>query len=136
MNTHIDQEEFIKIVDAAVSILPSEFTEKLENVSILVRDYPTRHQMNKMYQRGEGGMLLGLYEGIPKTRRGRYGVGATIPDTITIFRGPLVRISRSKVDLIERVKSTVWHEIAHHFGMDEKMVRSAERSRKVGRNAN
>lgn len=122
--------EFVEIVNAAVSLLPNEFTNKLENVSILVSDHPTQNQLYKMYGRGQKGMLLGLYEGIPKTKRGRYGVGATMPDTITIFRTSLMRVSRDKVDLIENIKSTVWHEIAHHFGMDEKMIRSAEQERR------
>ena len=71
-------------------------------------------------------MLLGLYEGVPQTRRGRYGIGGHLPDKITIFKIPIERIARSKVHLIQIVVNTVRHEIAHHFGMDEHRVRDAE----------
>lgn len=110
--------EFEKIINEAIDTIPPEFLNKLENVSIVIEDYPTR-----------GNMLLGLYEGIPKTRRGHYGVGPTIPDKITIFKYPMLSIARSLTDLKEIVKNTVWHEIAHHFGMDETQVRNAERKR-------
>jgi len=97
-----------------------EFTEKLENVSVVVEDYPNQHQLKKV---GTGGMLLGLYEGVPKTKRGRYGIGATLPDKITIFKIPILAISRSIEQLKENVRNTVIHEIAHHFGMSEARIR-------------
>ena len=114
-------EEFEKIINEAIESLPAEFLSKLENVSIVIQDYP------KAVSRGY--MLLGLYEGIPKTRRGHYGIGATLPDKITIFKYPMLSIARSFSDLKEIVKNTVWHEIAHHFGMDESAVRQAEKAR-------
>jgi predicted Zn-dependent protease with MMP-like domain len=128
-NMEIDEKEFVDMVNAAVSLLPKEFVDKLENVSILISDYPSDAQFQKIYKSGDKGMLLGLYEGIPKTKRSYYGIGPTMPDTITIFRSPLMGISKNKVELIENIRSTVWHEIAHHFGMDERMVREAESSR-------
>lgn len=114
-------EEFEKIINEAIDSLPAEFLSKLENVSIVIEDYP------KAVRRGY--MLLGLYEGIPKTRRGHYGIGATLPDKITIFKYPMLAMAHSLADLKEIVKNTVWHEIAHHFGMDESQVRNAERKR-------
>lgn len=122
----MNDEEFAKIVEAAVKNIPEEFQDKLENVSILVEDLPTPNQLNKLRARGERGMLLGLYEGVPQTRRGRYGIGGHLPDKITIFRLPIERIARSKIHLIQIVVNTVKHEIAHHFGMDEQQVRDAE----------
>ncbi len=122
----MNDEEFAKIVEAAVKNIPEEFQDKLENVSILVEDLPTSNQLNKLRARGERGLLLGLYEGVPQTRRGRYGIGGHLPDKITIFRLPIERIARSKVHLIQIVVNTVKHEIAHHFGMDEQQVRDAE----------
>lgn len=113
----MDEEEFEKYVHEAIASLPEEFREKIENVEILVEDYSMR------------GTLLGLYEGIPKTRRGQYGVGPTLPDRITIFRYPILMMSRSKAHAIDLIRDTVKHEIAHHFGMDEKTVRNAEARR-------
>lgn len=123
---NMNNEDFTLIVEAAVKSIPDEFQKKLENVSVIVEDFPTPHQMHKVRARGEGGMLLGLYEGVPQTRRGRYGIGGHLPDKITIFKIPIERISRSKVHLIQIVVNTVKHEIAHHFGMDEHQVRDAE----------
>lgn len=122
----MNDEEFAKIVEAAIKNIPEEFQNKLENVSMLVEDLPTPNQLNKLRARGERGMLLGLYEGVPQTRRGQYGIGGHLPDKITIFKFPIERIARSKVHLIQIVVNTVKHEIAHHFGMDEHQVRDAE----------
>jgi predicted Zn-dependent protease with MMP-like domain len=122
----MNDEEFAKIVEAAIKNIPEEFQNKLENVSMLVEDLPTPNQLNKLRARGERGMLLGLYEGVPQTRRGHYGIGGHLPDKITIFKFPIERIARSKVHLIQIVVNTVKHEIAHHFGMDEHQVRDAE----------
>ncbi len=118
-------EEFEQIVEGAIKSITDEFQEKLENVSVIIQDLPSVEQVRRLRTRGERGMLLGLYEGFPQTRRGHYGIGGQLPDKITIFRRPIVAIAKSKVHLIEIVVNTVKHEIAHHFGMDEKMVRDA-----------
>lgn len=113
----MDEEEFGRYVDEAVASLPQKFRDKMENVEVLIADYPPVHYR---------GMLLGLYEGIPKTKRGHYGIGPTLPDRITIFRYPILMISHSKAHAIDLIYDTVKHEIAHHFGMDEETVRRAE----------
>jgi predicted Zn-dependent protease with MMP-like domain len=125
----MDDQEFGKLIDKAVNEIPEEFLKQIENVSIVIEDYPTRFQLEKIQAIGRGFMLLGLYEGVPKTKRGRYGIGGTLPDKITIFKMPMISIAKSYNDLVKIVKNTVWHEIAHHFGMDEKAVREAERKR-------
>lgn len=119
-------DKFETLVEEAIEEIPEEFLEKMENVSIVVEDWPRRDQLSRIWKKGQHGMLLGLYEGIPQTRRGRYGVGGHLPDKITIFRIPILRISRSEEHLKQIVKGTVIHEIAHHFGMDEHQVRHAE----------
>ncbi len=121
----MELEDFELIVEKAIETIPEEFREKMENVSILVEDWPRRDQLMKLRSRGESGMLLGLYEGIPQTRRGRYGVGGHLPDKITIFRIPLLRISRNVRELINNIQNTVVHEVGHHFGMNEKEIRDA-----------
>ena len=124
----MDDEEFQNYIDEAVASLPDEFRKMLENVEILVDDYPTAEQLVRSH--AQNGMLLGLYEVIPKTRRGHYGVGPTLPDRITIFRYPIFAIARSKEHAIDLIKATVKHEIAHHFGMNEEAVRKAEAKRR------
>lgn len=130
--------EFERVVNQVIESLPKEFRDKLDNVAIVVEDWPRQHQLGVLQRRGErghrllepmarrGGMLLGLYEGIPHIRRGRYGIGGTLPDKITIFQRPIETIAQSQEHLEQIIKSTVLHEIAHHFGMDEKEVREAE----------
>ena len=120
-------------VEEAIESMPDEFLEKMENVSVVVEDWPRRDQLARVWRKDQRGMLLGLYEGIPQTKRGRYGVGGVLPDKITIFRIPILRISRSEEHLKQIIVNTVVHEIAHHFGMDEHQVRNAEHRRRKDR---
>ena len=100
--------------------MPKEFAEKLDNLNVVVADWPTPTQ-----HRGKRGLLLGLYEGIPATRRGnRYGIGGAIPDKITIFKIPILMISKTREDIKKNIRDTVIHEIAHHFGLDEDAIRA------------
>lgn len=121
MDNQID--EFEKWVGIAIDGLPDQFREKLNNVAIVVEDWPTQEQLIKLkiYR----GTLLGLYEGIPQTKRSGYGIGATLPDKITIFKYPIMQIAQTKEEIIKQVQETVRHEIAHHFGMNEEQVRKA-----------
>lgn len=119
--------EFEKLVHKAVKEIPQEFLEKLENVSIIVEDIPSYYQLQKLRKRGIRGFLLGLYEGVPQTRRGRYGIGGALPDKITIFRRPILAISQNRMHLKEIIKDTVIHEIAHHFGFSEEQIKKAKR---------
>ena len=119
--TLITNEEFDKLVDEAIESIPKEFREKFDNVDVFIEDWPTWGQLKRLKAR----MLLGLYEGVPQTRRGNYGIGATLPDRITIFRGPIVRIAASFSHIKRLVKDTVLHEVGHHFGMSEEEIRKA-----------
>ena len=110
----MDQEEFEKIVERAVQRIPPAFRKRIENVAIIVEPEPPR--------RG----LLGLYQGVPLTERSVYD-GFRMPDKITIYQGPHERMAHNPEQLEEMVAETVWHEIAHYFGMDEAEVRRAER---------
>jgi len=123
----MDDSEFEDAISQAVSDLPQEFKEKLDNVAIVIADWPTGAQLEVLTKRGERGLLLGLYQGIPQTKRRNYGVGPTLPDKITIFKYPLLRISQSYEDAIDNIKKTVIHEIAHHFGMSEEDIYKARR---------
>jgi len=107
-------------------MLPKEFREKLDNVSIFIEDLPTREQIGKFDARHENFTLLGLYEGVPQTRRSNYGVGGAVPDKITLFRYPILSFAHSQEHLIELIRDTLWHEIGHHFGMSEEDIRKAQ----------
>ena len=122
------KEEFEKLVAAASEELPERIRAKIKNVAFLTEDKIRRRKKGELgLKLGES--LLGLYEGVPRTERGS-GYFGVLPDKITIFRGPILRIAQDPEAIKQMVKDTVWHEIAHHFGMDEHEVRFAERKRR------
>ncbi len=121
------KEKFEEIVKEGISQIPEKFLKKLENVAIVIEDEPTSYQLRKLKVR-ENSIIFGLYEGIPQTKRGNYG--QVLPDKITIFQKAIEEYANSEEEIKEMVKNTVWHEIAHHFGMDERRVREAERRRR------
>jgi len=120
-------EKFEKIVKEGIKAIPQKFLEKLENVDIIVEELPTKEQLGKLKIRN-GFLLFGLYEGVPQTKRWHYG--QVLPDKITIFKKPIEKVAKTEIEIKEIVKNTVWHEIAHHFGMSEVQVRKAEAKRK------
>jgi predicted Zn-dependent protease with MMP-like domain len=107
--------DFYRLVERALDGLPPELARLLDNVAIVVDDWPD--YSTPLVSGGPGETLYGLYEGVPLTERGAgyYGV---LPDKITIFRGPLERDFET-TELEEQVRITVVHEIAHYFGFDE-----------------
>lgn len=120
-------EKFEQLVVEGVLEIPEEFRAKLDNVALVITDEPTPKQRREL-QLEPGGTLFGLYEGVPQTERENYNF--VPPDKITIFRGPIEREAKDEDDLREIVRLTVWHEIAHHFGMDEADVELAEERRR------
>ena len=126
----LNRTEFEKIVEEGIEAIPEKFLRKLNNVAIVIEAEPTLAQKKKLNIHPDW-TLFGLYEGVPQTRRG-INYGAVLPDKITIFQKPIEATARNEKDIKEIVKNTVWHEIAHHFGMDEARVRRAEtRRRKI-----
>jgi len=123
----VTREKFEKLVNEGIKAIPERFLEKLDNVDVVIEEEPTPYQLRKLRARG-GFLIFGLYEGVPQTKRWHYG--QVLPDKITIFKKPIERIARSENEIKEIVKNTVWHEIAHHFGLDEKRVKEAESRRK------
>lgn len=118
-------DEFDRHVSAAYARIPGRFRKRMKNIALVVEPEPTAAQL----ARGEvprGGTLLGLYEGRPLTKRSVFEPFA-MPDRITIFQGPHERLARSPEHLLQLIDETVWHEVAHYFGMDEAQVRAAER---------
>ncbi len=107
---------FARLVARALDDLPATFAERMRNVEILVEDEPSDEQRPE-----EGGELLGLYEGVPLTGRGLEE--PYLPDRITIFRGPITRMTSSPRRQEEIVRDTVVHEIAHHFGISDERLR-------------
>ena len=116
---------FEKLVKESLLELPEKIRRKMDNVALCVEKGPTPEQLKKLGTRS-GGFLLGLYEGVPKTAYGR-GFGMILPDKITIFQEAVERFAGTPEAIKTLVRNVVWHEVAHHFGFNEKQVRELER---------
>ena len=118
---------FERLVAEGIQAIPKKFLDKLSNVAVVVEDEPTEAQLKHNHVR-RGWTLFGLYEGVPQTARGS-SYGWVLPDKITIFQKPIEEAAHNSEEIKEIVKDTVWHEIAHHFGMNEGEVREREKGR-------
>lgn len=112
----LTDEEFDALITRAMDELPQEYITGLDNVAIVQADEPTEEQKDKMKIR-EGIVLLGLYEGIPLTQRGA-GYTFVLPDKITLFKHSILRVTTNDDELFEQIKRTLWHEIAHYYGLN------------------
>jgi predicted Zn-dependent protease with MMP-like domain len=113
----LDRQRFEWLVAKAVDSLPDEFRDRLENIDVVVEDQPTPHQLRSV-NRKRRETLLGLYEGVPLTKRSRH-YGLVAPDKITIFQKPIESICRNDAEIVNRIQRVVLHEIAHHFGISD-----------------
>ena len=120
----MQKERFETLVVRALDELPLEFQSRLENVDVVVEDWPTSKQLSRIKLKGHA-QLLGLYEGVPQTKRGRH-YGMVTPDKITIFQKPIEAMTQSDREIEMEVQRVVRHEIAHHFGTDEETLRRLE----------
>ena len=112
--------EFDTLITRAMNELPQEYIKGLDNVAIVMADSPTPEQMQKMHLDGQH-LLLGLYEGIPLTKRGA-NYNFVLPDKITLFKNSILAVSNNEIKLFEQIKRTLWHEIAHYYGLDHDRI--------------
>lgn len=120
----ISDAEFDMLITRAMDELPQEYIQGLENVVITMADDPTPEQIQRMKIR-DGMVLLGLYEGIPLTQRGNTWAAMT-PDKITLFKHSILRVAHSESELFEQIKRTIWHEMAHYYGLNHKDIHDRE----------
>ena len=120
----MERRKFEALVVRAIDNLPAEFQRKLENVDIVVEEWPTRGQLGRA-KHIHPTQLLGLYQGVPQTKRGR-GYGLVLPDKISIFQKPIEAQCRFGDEIEAKVGEVVRHEIAHHFGLDDETLRKIE----------
>jgi predicted Zn-dependent protease with MMP-like domain len=111
----LSDEEFDRLISKAMDELPQKYIEGLDNVAIVQADEPTEEQTIKMKLDNQH-LLLGLYEGIPLTQRGN-GYSFVLPDKITLFKHAIQTVSYDEASLFEQIKRTLWHEIAHYYGL-------------------
>jgi len=114
---HVSQVRFGQLVERALAELPEQFEQFIEEVPVEIQSRPTARQL-KSVGLGKRDLLLGLYQGRPRTRRSVEDSGA-MPDVIYIFQEDVELCSDSEEQLVEQVRTTVLHEIGHHFGMSE-----------------
>ena len=112
----MNRAKFEKLVDESIQELPAEFREKLENVVVIVEDYPSEEILERM-EIPRGDTLFGLYEGTPLTDRG--AASPLYPDRIWIFQVPIESHCHTENEIREEIKTTIVHEIGHFFGLDD-----------------
>ena len=121
----MNRERFEWLVARAIDSLPDEFRTRLENIDVVVNDWPTQEQITRAGLR-RGGNLLGLYEGVPLTRRGAH-YGLVPPDKITVFQKAIEAQHRHDAEITAEIQRVVRHEIAHHFGIGDARLEQLER---------
>jgi predicted Zn-dependent protease with MMP-like domain len=125
----MDKDVFKRLVEQAINNLPEEFLSKLDNVDVVVQDYPNHSQLTKARLKG-GYTLLGLYQGVPQTKRGVH-YGLVLPDKITLFQKPIEARCRSDFEIMNEISRVLKHEIAHHFGISDERLLQIEREKKL-----
>jgi predicted Zn-dependent protease with MMP-like domain len=120
----MERTRFEALVARAIDNLPDEFRSKLENVDVVVEDWPAPAQLRGR-RHIRASQLLGLYQGVPQTRRGQ-GYGLVLPDKISIFQRSIEAQCRSESEVEAKIGEVVRHEIAHHFGLDDATLRRIE----------
>jgi predicted Zn-dependent protease with MMP-like domain len=120
----ITDQEFDQLVTRAMDELPQEYITQLQNVAIVYADEPNDEQIERM-KLDNNSLLLGLYEGIPQTQRG-IGYNLVLPDKITLFKNQILASVHTEEQLFEQIKRTLWHEIAHHYGLNHDRIDALE----------
>jgi predicted Zn-dependent protease with MMP-like domain len=126
---YINDDHFEKLVSGGIDAIPALYQSRLQNVAFIIEDDPTpvqRVQLN-LYPNET---LFGLYEGVPLPGRG--GMTKLLPDKITLFKNPMLAVTRSINELKELIRHTIWHEVAHYYGLDHKRIHELEDKRQKG----
>jgi predicted Zn-dependent protease with MMP-like domain len=133
----MDAKAFEELVGKTWDAMPEHFRARVENVALLVEDEPS-DEIRELEHLGPGDTLLGLYHGINRLERGeQYGIGGTLPDTITLYRLPLLEeaqellyewpeLANIETALAKAVRETLWHEVGHYFGLSEHEIHERE----------
>jgi len=114
----IPESEFQALVQQALDSLPDEYAKLLSNVAVVVEEEPPP-EVRADLEMGEDEDLLGLYQGLSIDKESFFQTGGQLPAKISIYRGPILRLCRTKKEVVQEVRDTVVHEIGHHFGLDD-----------------
>ncbi len=113
----VSRQRFEELVADALDSIPERLGKVMDNVAVIVEDWPAPEQSV-----GSGHTLLGLYQGVDLTRRSPLSYAGAMPDKIFIFRGPISDLARDEAELARLVRTTVIHEVAHHFGISDQRL--------------
>jgi predicted Zn-dependent protease with MMP-like domain len=119
----VSDDEFQALINQALTELPGEHVKNIKNIAILYEEIPTPEQRLKVNLH-DNQTLLGLYEGLPLSQR--QGMTRVLPDKITLFKRPLESHANTPTELKEQIKHTLWHEIAHYYGLDHDQIHALE----------
>ena len=120
---YVDDEQFQKYIDDAIATLSPNHIKRLENVAILYEYDPTPDQRVRL-ELLNNQTLFGLYEGVPLSKR--QGVTKLLPDKITLFKNPMCAVANTEEELKEQIRHTLWHEIAHYYGLGHDKIHELE----------
>jgi predicted Zn-dependent protease with MMP-like domain len=115
----ISDDEFGELVGDGIDAIPKLYQRHLDNVAFIVEDEPSQEQRRKL-KLACNQTLLGLYEGVPLPARN--GSSKLLPDKITIFKNPILYLSSTAEEVKEQVRHTIWHEVAHYYGLDHTRI--------------
>jgi predicted Zn-dependent protease with MMP-like domain len=125
IRTAMTRDEFEDHAQTAYDALPEFFKQKIDNVRIIVEDYPSEKEIQSVHVRSKY-HLLGLYQGVPTTYRNTwYGATPMMPDTIFLYQKNIENVCTSVQEIEKKIRDVLIHEIAHYFGMNEEQVRAA-----------
>ena len=119
----MDDKKFDDIVSQAIENIPEPYKSRIDNIAFIIENEPSLQQRTQLALRDDQ-TLFGLYEGVPLPGRG--GGTKLLPDKITIFKGPILAASPTEEAIREQVNQTIWHEVAHYFGLDHKRIHELE----------
>ena len=119
----VSDDRFQELINIALGELPKKHVDNIKNVAILYQDEPTPDQRVQLELRNDQ-TLLGLYEGVPLSKR--QGMPTVLPDKITLFKLPLEHMASDEGELKEEIRHTLWHEIAHYYGLNHDQIHSLE----------
>lgn len=122
----LTRKQFDSLAAEAIDNIPPLYQRYLKNVAFIVEDEPSPEQRQQLHLEPDG-LLFGLYEGTPLPSR--QGTTKLLPDKITLFKLPLESISRDQDQLRNNIRHTIWHEVAHYYGLDHGRINELEKKR-------
>jgi predicted Zn-dependent protease with MMP-like domain len=125
----VSDEDFQRMVGDGIDAIPTLYQQHLKDVAFLVEEWPSPSQLEQL-RLYPNELLFGLYEGVPLPQRG--GTTKLLPDKITIFKKPAELVSSGVDELAEHIRHTIWHEVAHYYGLDHSRIHALERKANTG----